>query len=285
MKEVYYEPTGMGNNPDETPEDGIQIIDSYGTIHDTSLHWHHALELVLMLSGGVIYTVDGTSHRTNAGELHIINSQHIHQAVNANPSDPITALVIQITDSYLKRIAPGQEQSHFIIERGSDAERSIREDLYVISEAIRKGRQFHHLLVRSRLLHIVYVLLTECRTDSKPPTKESLYSKAAIQYVTSHYMEKVSLDQVAVATGLQKNYFCRCFKKETGITFMQYLNQIRLNVALSLLSEGNIKMIDCALQAGFASEKVMIDWCKKIHQTTPMQYVRTQSLRLNESNP
>lgn len=48
MKEVYYEPTGMGNNPDETPEDGIQIIDSYGTIHDTSLHWHHALELVLM---------------------------------------------------------------------------------------------------------------------------------------------------------------------------------------------------------------------------------------------
>lgn len=284
MKEVYYEPTGMGSNSNENPEDGIQIIDSYGTIHDTSLHWHHALELVLMLSGGVIYTVDGASHKTNAGELHIINSQHIHQAVNANPSDPITALVIQITDSFLERIAPSREQRHFAIEKGSDAERSIRDDLYAISEAIREGKQFHNLLVRSCLLHIVYVLLKDCRTESRPQTKESMYSKAPIQYVSSHYMDKISLDQVAAATGLQKNYFCRCFRKETGITFMQYLNQIRLNVAPSLLYEGNIRMIDCALQAGFASEKVMIDWCKKIHQTTPMQYIRTRGA-LSEIRP
>ena len=276
MKEVYYEPVGIDNYSSENPEDGIQIIDSYGTIHDTSLHWHHALELVLMLSGGVIYTVDGASHQTNAGELHIINSQRIHQAVNANPSDPITALVIQITDSFLERIAPGQKQSHFVIEKGSDAERSIREDLYAISGAIREGKQFHNLLIRSCLLHIVYVLLQDCRTENKPQSKESLYSKAAIQYVSAHYMDKISLDQVAAAAGLQKNYFCRCFRKETGITFMQYLNQIRLNVALSLLSEGNMRMIDCALQAGFASEKVMIDWCKKIHQTTPMQYIRAR---------
>lgn len=139
----------MGSNSNENPEEGIQIIDSYGTIHDTSLHWHHALELVLMLSGGVIYTVDGASHQTNAGELHIINSQHIHQALNANPSDSIKSLVIQITDSFLERITPGQEQSHFVIEKGSDAERLIRDDLYAISEALHEGDQFYNLLVRS----------------------------------------------------------------------------------------------------------------------------------------
>lgn len=282
MKDVYYEFTNSGINTTEDPEKGIQFINSYGTIHDTSFHWHNALELVLVLKGAVIYTVDGVSHQTNAGELHIINTQRIHQAVNANPSDPITALVVQITDSYLEQISPGQDQSNFAIPKGSDAMYFIRKDLYTISEALTQKKPFYNLLIRSCILHTLYVLLSDCRTGNKPQSKESIYSKAAIRYVSEHYMEKISLDKVASAAGLQKNYFCRCFRKETGITLMHYLNQIRLNVALSLLFEGKMKMVDCALHAGFSSEKSLIDWCQKIYHATPMQYIQTRKAQLED---
>ena len=48
--------------------------------------------------------------------------------------------------------------------------------------------------------------------------------------------------------------------------------RIRLDAALALYNSDHYSLLDCALQAGFTSEKVMIDWCRKIYQCTPAQY-------------
>ncbi len=76
-------------------------------------------------------------------------------------------------------------------------------------------------------------------------------------------MEKFTYLPLQNLVGLQETYFCRKFKKkETGISFHQYLSRIRLMRRLPYTTR-SLLALDCALQAGFTSEKVMIDWCRK----------------------
>lgn len=278
MIDVYYEPTNMWQISSGSVSDGIELIDSYGTIRDTTLHWHHALELVLILEGSVEYTANCVTRKSEAGGIHLINSQTIHQAVNCDPRGRIFALVLLITDEFLSQLLPALTPCSFAIPYGTETENLLRQDMYAIAELEQENNDaLNSVLIKSHLLHIIYLLFRDCRTTEQPHSSSGEYSRAAIRYVSEHYAEPLSLDQIAAAVGLQKNYFCRCFKQDTGLTFAQYLNQVRLSVALSLMNKGNARMLDCALQAGFSSEKIMIDWCRKIYHTTPRQYIRSLS--------
>ena len=68
MIDVYYEPTNMWQISSGSVSDGIELIDSYGTIRDTTLHWHHALELVLILEGSVEYTANCVTRKVRPAE-------------------------------------------------------------------------------------------------------------------------------------------------------------------------------------------------------------------------
>ncbi len=275
MNDVNYELINMWQVSAGELNDCIDMIDTYGSGRDTNFHWHHALELMLMLEGTVTYTANCISRKCEAGDIYLINSQTIHKGENSNPNGHVISLVLRITDDFLAQLMPEETPCRFDIPYGTETEALLREDLYQIAQTARKGSgSVGNILIKSCLLHIVYLLFRDCRTTDQTNTNNCEYSKAAIRYVSEHYAEPISLDQVSDAVGLQKNYFCRCFKQDTGLTFAQYLNQVRLNVALSLMSRQNVRMVDCALQAGFSSEKVMIDWCRKIHHATPMQYVR-----------
>lgn len=49
-----------------------------------------------------------------------------------------------------------------------------------------------------------------------------------ITYVEDHFREPVSLQDISGHLGLGKEYFCRFFKKNMGISFLQYLNEVRI---------------------------------------------------------
>ena len=56
-----------------------------------------------------------------------------------------------------------------------------------------------------------------------------------ISYVNEHYTEKLSLEEVANQVGFSREYFCRFFKQHMGITFLRYLNEVRISHAGRIL--------------------------------------------------
>ncbi len=73
-------------------------------------------------------------------------------------------------------------------------------------------------------------------------------------YIQQHYDEDLSLDQVAEIISLHPSYLSYIFKKEVGITFLQFLNKIRLEKACKLLKGQNSLSIEAiAAQAGYRS--------------------------------
>lgn len=72
-------------------------------------------------------------------------------------------------------------------------------------------------------------------------------------YITEHQDEDLSLDQVASAVNMSAFYFCKTFKKSTGMTFTDYLARIRIEKVKNLLLNPHKRISEAAYEAGFQS--------------------------------
>lgn len=75
----------------------------------------------------------------------------------------------------------------------------------------------------------------------------------AKQYIEDHHAEHISLDQVAEAVHTSSFYFCKLFKKVTGINFTAFVSRVRAEKAKNLLLNPNLRISEIAYEVGFQS--------------------------------
>jgi AraC-like DNA-binding protein len=75
--------------------------------------------------------------------------------------------------------------------------------------------------------------------------------KQAIRYITEHYIDHLSIATVAAEVSLNPVYFGTLFKRETGVTFRDYLNTVRINQAENMLRAGKWNVTEVAGFCGF----------------------------------
>jgi AraC-like DNA-binding protein len=96
--------------------------------------------------------------------------------------------------------------------------------------------------------------------------------QAAIDLVAARYGDKVTLDDLAQAANMQRNYFCRIFRQVTGITPMEYLLQYRVQVASRLLRETESSITEIGYAIGFADASHFCRAFSRIMGTSPSRF-------------
>lgn len=91
-------------------------------------------------------------------------------------------------------------------------------------------------------------------------------------YVKVHYMEDISLDEIAKIANLTPNFFCRMFKLKTKKHFVEYLNEIRISNACKYLIETDMPMSEIAFSCGYKTVSNFNKLFKKLTGTTPKEY-------------
>lgn len=91
-------------------------------------------------------------------------------------------------------------------------------------------------------------------------------------FINSHYMDPITLDEVADAVGLSKYYLSRNFKKMTDCSFCEYLNNKRVDAAAEMLTRSDNSVTFIALQAGFQSISSFNRIFKDVKGCSPKQY-------------
>lgn len=122
-------------------------------------------------------------------------------------------------------------------------------------------------------------ILTELLTFRPENNGISSRSKAienAIAYITEHFSEPLTLEQIADVSGLSPYHFTRVFTTETGFTPHQYLIATRLNSAKFLLKTSTLSVKEIAFNCGFHSESSFCTTFRKWEHLTPSKY-RTQT--------
>lgn len=94
----------------------------------------------------------------------------------------------------------------------------------------------------------------------------------AKEYIQEHQTENLRLGQVAKACNTSTFYFCKMFKKVTGINFTDYLSRVRIEKSKNLLLNPNLRVSEIAFEVGFQSLTHFNRVFKKILGQSPTEY-------------
>jgi YesN/AraC family two-component response regulator len=82
---------------------------------------------------------------------------------------------------------------------------------------------------------------------------ESPIITRAREFISANYSEDLSLTSVARAVHMSTFYFCKQFKKATGVNFTNYLGRVRVERAKERLLDPNVRVSEIAYEVGFQS--------------------------------
>ena len=114
-------------------------------------------------------------------------------------------------------------------------------------------------------LIINQIALHECNRDSR-------MVRRAKDYIADHKFDAIKLEQIARALNVSKFHFCRRFKLETGLTFVEYLRRGRIEQAKILLHNKSMRVSEIAYEVGFQSLTHFNRTFRKLVGSSPTEY-------------
>jgi AraC-like DNA-binding protein len=94
----------------------------------------------------------------------------------------------------------------------------------------------------------------------------------ARQFIEAHQAEPLSLGRIAQVANISRHYFCKMFKKATGMNFTDYLSRVRVEKSKTLLLNPNSRVSEVAFACGFQSMTNFNREFKRIVGRSPTQF-------------
>lgn len=248
-------------------------------------HYHKEVEVVFVAKGQLVIQVNQSTYTLCAGDLLIIGGHHIHTYIKDSKLEMPTYYMLIFDWNYLDDLnkhmtrlpylAPLFLDTHYIASIDN-------KDLY--NAFSRLHQEYKHPTIGREIMIVsqLYYIIATCAksldmTHTTPVDLKRLQKTHSLIYavntlIYNHYMEDITLDLVAENAGYSTYHFTRIFKKETGFTFKEYLNNFRIHKAVEYLSNPSLSMTDIALSCGFGSIKSFNRNFKAIKGMTPSQY-------------
>ncbi len=254
-------------------------------------HWHKEFEIIYMTKGSALFQIDDECYELKKGQAIFINGGRLHSglSINEHPCS-YDAIVFELEDlvdfsdrciEYLKDIKMNKVIIKSCYLGESLWEKELLYHLNEICTGLYKREYGFHLAVKGRLLLLFSLVLTNGaysinEKGTIPLTESVERMKIVVQYIQEHYQSKITIDDLAARLNMNRHYFCRFFKKVTGITAVDYINSYRTERAAALIETSNISIMEAGLEVGFDNFSYFIKIFKRIKNCTPSEYRKLQ---------
>lgn len=242
-----------------------------------SAHWHNSLEIIYLLSGELNVTVNGECSDFSQDDVILINSRDVH---STKCTEGNTAVLLQIPYHFLKRYIPEISELRFKLSADNDDPVSLTKlsqfkdtmrQLYIING-------YHPVGDRLKFTSLIFELLYQLRHSfcTEIPTEEYAQRSKVLQrlepvikYTADNYSKQISIKEIASVAAFQPEYFCRFFKKNTGLTYLEYLSEIRLSHIYNDITSGDMPLNYLLDLHGFTNYKLFRKMFSEKFGTTP----------------
>jgi YesN/AraC family two-component response regulator len=227
---------------------------SYAIDRKCIADWNISLQEVLanvllyVVKGNIRYIVNGIQYDLVPGDL-LYMPYGSKQQVSTIPNNLMHCLTVVFQ---LKKVKNELDRLPFPIV----AHIGIKADIVHLFNMLIvtwQRKQFGYKMETRGLLFLIvkrFYELVKHNADSE----EDIRIKQVKEYINRHCASKITVAQMAELAGLNSAYFGLLFKKETGLSMHQYLMQIRIQYAESMLSTGQHKVVEVAHACGFSDE-------------------------------
>lgn len=249
------------------------IIRTKHKLSDTA-NWHNNIEIQICCEGSGYVILNGARSEIGVGDIVAVNCNTIHFT---GTDDYIKYHCIIIDPDFCRNSGIDCADIQFEnIFKNRKIENSITEtvETYKNSDDIcykaKLQRLILEILIEMRLHH------TESTSLSKYDTKYFKEVKEAILYIQSNYKKKITLEDLSKAMYIDKYTLSKKFKAFTGITIVDYINDYRCKMALSMIQKGE-RINSAARNCGFNNISFFTKTFKRHIGNLPSFYKKKQS--------
>ena len=243
-------------------------------LSDTA-NWHHNIEIQLCCEGSGFVILDGVRTEIGAGDIVVANCNTIH---------------FTGTDDYIKYHCIIIDND-FCISSGIDCSdiqfQNVFKNMTIMNSVIETVQTYKNpddICYKAKLQCLILKILIEIRTYHTKSISVSKYDnkyfkevKDTILYIQNNYDKKISLDELSKVTYIDKYTLSKKFKEFTGITIVDYINNYRCKIALSMIQNGE-QIGDAAKLCGFNNISFFTKTFKKYTGNLPSFYKKKHSL-------
>ncbi len=160
---------------------------------------------------------------------------------------------LQTGQVLLRAPSKGQFQrvARQLVEWGSTLDMEQLEEAYLQSHVLTPAQ--YHAMVKLLEIFAQHLSTLSNQIALQEANAEPPIIHRAKEFIENHKSDPISLSEVARALNVSTFYFCKLFKKATGINFTEYLSRVRIEKAKNLLLNPNLRVSEIAYEVGFQS--------------------------------
>ncbi len=248
-----------------------------------SLHHHDFYECYLFLSGDATYLIEGKTYHLEPGDIILINSKELHQAIINSKDISYERIVLWLNRSFLKSLSTEETDLSLCFE-SPDRKNVLRTDfeqqqnirlqlnkLITLERYNGIGRELLYRAYITELMVHINNLAFHDKVRLDVDTKKNNLIDEILEYINNHIDEDISIDELSDYFYLSKFHLSREFKKYTGTTIHRYIVQKKLIEAKELILKG-VPITSVYTQCGFGDYSNFFRAFKNEYGFTPKQF-------------
>ena len=251
-------------------------------------HWHEEAEFTRIEKGSCTYQIHLETYEVEEGNLIFIPPAVLHAISNEKEEcmqsetyvfhmDFLGAKAADICAiRYLNPLMNQKLIPPFVIKKGHPLYEKAAELFENINAEYDKKAPGYEIAIKSYLLQLVAALIPYCTRNTEADailTEHAKKLKEVLSYINAHYMEELTISELAGICFFSEYYFMRFFKKYMGMSCVQYIKNVRLERAADQFENGETNTLEAALACGFSNLSYFHREFKKKYGMTPKRFI------------
>ncbi|WP_026889329.1 AraC family transcriptional regulator [Clostridium beijerinckii] len=248
-------------------------------------HYHDFNKIIIFLSGKVTYLIEGKAYNLKPWDILLVNNHDVHKPI-IDSSEIYERIIIWANSDFIEnhnyencdlstcfRLA--NEKSFNLIRLDSKLQDNIKFIIESLNISFNSQDFGSKLLSNSLFIQLLVYLnrvhLNNMYINDETSLRYDKQIEKILKYINNNLPENLSVETLSQKFYISKYYLMHKFKKETGYTLHNYVNQKRLLMAKDLISNGD-QITKVYLQCGFNDYTCFLRSFKNLFKKSPSEF-------------
>lgn len=241
------------------------------------MHYHHAYELYYIIEGEREYFIDDTFFKVSKGDLVWVPANTLHRTDGKGATRFLLFFKYEFVNKYIQQplLEKLLRNDPFVFhaDASNDAHLNhlLNRLLTQFNQHEKDASETDEVLLIGNLLQLLFLIYT-AENIYVPKIPEDTHASQIIKYINENYATILNMEEVANQFFISKYYLCHLFKKTIGVSFVSYLNTIRIKAACDILKTEDLYLSEIAIRCGFNSTPYFCKVFKDEKGFSPTEY-------------
>lgn len=241
-------------------------------------HSHSYTELFYIVGGEGQFQINDSVFPVKAHQLVVVNPNIMHTEVSYE-AHPLEYIVIGIEGLALR--IPGSDESRYCLYSFPENNgvlacmQSILREMHAREAEYQTVCQAYMEIILVQLMRNASVSVTQIHSRF-PTNRQCAFVR---HYIDQHYKENITLDQLSEKVSVNKYYMAHAFKREYGVSPINYMIACRIREGKRLLAETDLSLSQIAAVLGFSSSSYFSQSFRNSEGISPTEYRKANQVQ------